>query len=160
MTPHVRSSVEAGAQTLESDHTPSREKGASFASGGSSERANDPREAWGPRGDTQSRPPEAFGLCTATGVTGAAGTARMPQPEPPPCAVCPDPRSIGICNLVGIATVKGFHCNRLISAHMNTHQRQTAETRGSTSSERQGRNAHTATGRDRPGRQDVWLKQR
>ena len=38
------------------------------------DRRNDPREALGPRGDTQSRPPEALDLCV--GVTGAVGTAR------------------------------------------------------------------------------------
>ena len=38
------------------------------------DRRNDPREAWGPRGDTQSRPPGALDRCA--GVTGAVGTAR------------------------------------------------------------------------------------
>ena len=38
------------------------------------DRQNDLREAWGPQGDTQSRPPEALDRCT--GVTGPVGTAR------------------------------------------------------------------------------------
>ena len=38
------------------------------------DRRNDPREAWGPRGDTQPRPPEALDRCA--GVTGAVRTAR------------------------------------------------------------------------------------
>ena len=37
-------------------------------------RRNDPREAWGSREDTQSRPPEALDRCT--GATGGVGTAR------------------------------------------------------------------------------------
>ena len=38
------------------------------------DRRNDPREALGPRGDTQSRPPGALDRCA--GVTGAVRTAR------------------------------------------------------------------------------------
>jgi hypothetical protein len=37
------------------------------------DRRNDPREAWRPRRDTQSRPPGALDRCT--GATGAVGTA-------------------------------------------------------------------------------------
>ena len=45
------------------------------------DRRNDPREALGPRGDTQSRPPEALDRCA--GVTGAVGTARNTRGTPP-----------------------------------------------------------------------------
>ena len=44
------------------------------------DRQNDPREALGPRGDTQSRPPGALDRCA--GVTGAVGTARNTRGTP------------------------------------------------------------------------------
>mmetsp|Transcript_38659 Transcript_38659/g.87827 ORF Transcript_38659/g.87827 Transcript_38659/m.87827 type:complete len:283 (-) Transcript_38659:1592-2440(-) len=60
MTPHT---LVGGAQTTLTARASVR-----------ADRRNDPREALGPRGDTQSRPPEALDRCT--GVTGAVGTAR------------------------------------------------------------------------------------
>ena len=47
------------------------------------DRRDDPREAWGPQGATQSRPPEALDRCT--GVTGAVGTARNTRHPPYLC---------------------------------------------------------------------------
>jgi hypothetical protein len=60
MTPHT---LVGGAQTTLTARASVR-----------ADRRNDPREAWGPRGDTQSRPPEALDRCA--GVTEAVRTAR------------------------------------------------------------------------------------
>ena len=72
MTPHT---LIGRAQSSDHPH------GKGQRSGGSSKRPK--REAWGPRGDTQSRPPEALDRCA--GVTGAVGTARNTRHPPYYC---------------------------------------------------------------------------
>jgi hypothetical protein len=66
MTPHT---LVGGAQATLSSRASVR-----------ADRRDDPREALGPRGDTQSRPPGALDRCA--GVTGAVGTARNTRHPP------------------------------------------------------------------------------
>ena len=45
------------------------------------DRRNDPREAWGPQGDTHFRPPERRGFGPVHGVTGHRGRGRRDGPQ-------------------------------------------------------------------------------
>ena len=82
MTPHT---LVGGAQTTLTARASVR-----------ADRRNDPREAWGPRGDTQSRPPEALDRCA--GVTGwSQGPSGRPATRGiPPTRVYSSPAGKGL----------------------------------------------------------------